>query len=166
MADLQSAFAQYAFFAWLLVLALALGALYWVMSLRRRLLHLSQRYLNLTKGVDGATLLESLDRHLIEIEQLARRVDGVDSHCREIDDKLKLGLRRVGIIRFNPFGDTGGDQSFALAVLDEHGDGFVMSSLFGRSESRLYAKPVKGGRSKYPLTDEEEQAIIQASLMP
>ncbi len=166
MAAVQSTFAQYALFAWLLVLALALVALLWVISLRRRLAYLSQRYLNLTKGIDGATLLDSLDRHLAEIEQLARRVDGVDGHCRELDEKLKLSLRRVGIIRFNPFGDTGGDQSFAIAVLDEHGDGFVLSSLFGRSESRLFAKPVKGGRSKYPLSAEEEQAIIQASLMP
>ena len=56
-------------------------------------------------------------------------------------------------------------QSFALAVLDERGDGFVVSSIFGRAESRLYAKPVKAGKSKYALSDEEEQAIVQAALV-
>ena len=64
-----------------------------------------------------------------------------------------------------PFGDTGGDQSFALALLDEHDDGIVLSSIFSRTESRLYAKPVKSGKSKYTLSAEEEKAIIQAALV-
>mgnify|MGYP005843996423 CR=1 FL=1 len=164
--ELQSLFSQYALYAWLLLLTLVLLALFWLQSLRRRLAQLSQRYASLTKGVDGISMVDALGRHVSDLESLSKRVDEVAGHCRELDEKIRIGLRRVGIVRFNPFEDTGGDQSFALAVLDERGDGFVVSSLFSRTGSRLYAKPVKGGRSKYTLSDEEEQAIIQASLMP
>ena len=67
-------------------------------------------------------------------------------------------------MRFNPFSDTGGDQSFSIALLDGAGDGLVISSLFGRSETRVFAKPVQGGQSKYTLTDEEQEAIQLAGL--
>ena len=133
-------------------------------GVRRRLAFLAHRYGNLTKGVDPANLLDAVDRHVNEVQALAQRVDGVTGDCQNLDERLQLSLRRVGLIRYNPFGDTGGDQSFALAILDEHDDGIVLSSIFGRAESRLYAKPVKGGKSKYTLSAEEEKAIIQASL--
>lgn len=126
---------------------------------------MSRRYATLAKGVDGVSLLDALDQHLDEIGRLRQDVAEVATRCRALDEGLQLSLRRVGVIRFNPFGNTGGDQSFALALLDDHGDGVVLSSIFGRNESRLYAKPVKGGRSKYTLTAEEEQAICQASLV-
>jgi hypothetical protein len=161
---LQSLFAEYAPFAWLLLLALV-GLAFWRQnSLQSRLGVLSRRYSNLTRGDDDGTLLESLDRQLGEVHNLGLKVDAVAADCRELRESLQLSLRQVGLIRYNPFGDTGGDQSFALALLDERGDGVVLSSLFGRTESRIFAKPVKDGRSRYPLTAEEEQAIVQASL--
>ena len=59
----------------------------------------------------------------------------------------------------------GGKQSFALALLDCKGDGVVLSSLYGREESRVYAKPVKGGLSEYTLSKEEEAAVQQALML-
>lgn len=160
----QDLFAQYALYAWLLVLGLVFLCLFWLASLRRRVAYLAHRHGNLTKGVDGANLLDSLDRHMSEIEGLRQRVDGLAGHCQGLDERVQVSLSKVGMVRFNPFGDTGGDQSFALAMLDEQGNGIVISSIFGRVESRLYAKPVKAGKSKYALSDEEEKAIIQATL--
>ncbi|MDA8217415.1 MAG: DUF4446 family protein [Dehalococcoidales bacterium] len=165
MTELQQMFSQYALFAWLLLLALVLLALAWQSSLRRRVDLLSRRYVSLSNGVDGASMLDVLDRQVTDVRDLGQKVEAVANQCQALDEKVELSLRRVGMIRFNPFSDTGGDQSFALAVLDDRGDGFVISSIFGRAESRLYAKPVKDGRSKYPLSAEEEQAICQASLM-
>ena len=165
MSELQNAFAQYALFAWLLLLALVLLLLYWVAALRRRLDLLARRYSSLTKGADDGSLIAAFDRHVEDVQSLSYRVDALASTCQSLQEDVKLSLRRVGIIRYNPFSDTGGDQSFALALLDDQGDGVILSSIFGRNESRLYAKPVRGGKSKYTLSKEEDQAIIQASLL-
>jgi hypothetical protein len=66
------------------------------------------------------------------------------------------------LVRYNPFQDTGGDQSFALALLDKRGDGVVVSSLHSRTMTRFYAKPIKGGVSPLSLSEEEVQAVQQA----
>ena len=71
-------------------------------------------------------------------------------------------MQRLGFLRFNPFRDAGGDQSFALALADQEGNGFVMSSLHSRDVTRVYGKPLVGWESIYPLTDEEKQAIEKA----
>lgn len=85
----------------------------------------------------------------------------------EISNKLhalgQKSLHRVGIIRFNPFKDIGGDQSFALALLDGKNSGIVISSLHTREGTRIYSKPItKGESEKYALTEEEKQAIKTA----
>ena len=69
-------------------------------------------------------------------------------------------------MRYNPFEDTGGNQSFALALLDAHGDGFVVSSLHARNQTRVYAKGVKGGRSDAGVSEEEAEALRLAMTAP
>jgi hypothetical protein len=71
-------------------------------------------------------------------------------------------LQRVGLVRYNPFEETGGNQSFALALLDAKGDGIVVSSLHARAGTRVYAKTVAGGQSEAALSDEESEAVRQA----
>jgi hypothetical protein len=66
-------------------------------------------------------------------------------------------------VRFNPFEDTGGNQSFALALLDAEGNGWVLSSLHARSGTRVYAKAIREGRADGALSDEEAAAIKQAT---
>lgn len=69
-------------------------------------------------------------------------------------------FQKAGIVRFNPFSDSGGDQSFSLSLLSGHDSGFVISSLHTRQETRIYLKPVVNGKGKeFPLSKEEEQAI-------
>ena len=68
-------------------------------------------------------------------------------------------LQKIGMVRFNPFEDTGGDQSFALCLTDAQGNGFVMSSLHRRTESKVYAKPLTAWHSAYSLSVEEQQAM-------
>lgn len=88
-------------------------------------------------------------------EDLGRRV-------AHVEKELPRDIRRVGLVRYNPFSDAGGDQSFALALLNDHKDGIVLSSLYGREINRMYAKPIEKGTSKYQLSDEERQAIERA----
>jgi hypothetical protein len=71
-------------------------------------------------------------------------------------------LQRVGVVRFNPYHDTGGDYSFAVALLDASGNGVVLTGLYHRDRCRVYAKPVGGWESTYELIDEERQAIAEA----
>ena len=79
-----------------------------------------------------------------------------------LQDQLYYSLQRVGVVRFNPFDDTGGDQSFALVLTDAYGNGVVMSSLYRRGDSRLFAKPLTQWQSSYALSAEEQQAIDRA----
>jgi len=97
------------------------------------------------------------------------RVEAVDKRLRELDIEYKslavtngLASQKISIVRFNPFGDTGGDQSFSLAVLDAHDSGYVLTSIHGRQGTRVYVKPVDFGKSKYTLSTEEQQALTQA----
>jgi hypothetical protein len=83
-----------------------------------------------------------------------------------VERELVGAFSRVGLVRFNPFEDTGGNQSFALAVLDGNGDGFVVSSLHARAGTRLYAKSVSRGASDSALSAEEAEALRQAMAKP
>ncbi|HOW60578.1 MAG TPA: DUF4446 family protein [Candidatus Moranbacteria bacterium] len=88
----------------------------------------------------------------------------------EISNKLyalgQKSIHKIGIIRFNPFKDIGGDQSFALALLDGKNSGIVISSLHTREGTRIYSKPIiKGDSEKYKLTEEEKQAIKTATAL-
>src|SRR3989344_5821662 len=78
------------------------------------------------------------------------------------EQKCITGVQRVGLVRFNPFSETGGDQSFALALLNGKDNGVVLLSLHGREGTRVYVKPVKDGESTYELSKEERQAIEEA----
>jgi Protein of unknown function (DUF4446) len=71
-------------------------------------------------------------------------------------------LQHVGVVRFNPYHDTGGDYSFAVALLDAAGDGVLLTGLYHRDRCRVYAKSVHGWESPHTLTDEERAAIDQA----
>ena len=78
-------------------------------------------------------------------------------------EAMSQAISRVGLVRYNPFEETGGNQSFALALLDAEGNGWVLSSLHARAGTRVYAKAITGGRSDAGLSEEETAAIRQAS---
>jgi hypothetical protein len=80
----------------------------------------------------------------------------------EVREALVHAVQRVGMVRFDAFQDMGGQLSFAAALLDAQGSGMVLSSINGRSETRIYAKPVEQGNSRYNLSDEEQEAIRRA----
>jgi hypothetical protein len=156
--DLDRLFASYGSLLWavLSVAFVFLAVLH--LRLNGRVARLHQHYQRLVRN-GGTSLEEVLDRNLDQMDRTAVRVDELDKLCRAIDDQLQRAVQRVGLVRFNPFADTGGDQSFSIALLDAEGDGLVISSLFSRSETRVFAKPVQAGQSKYNLTTEEEEAI-------
>jgi hypothetical protein len=155
-------FAQYGFYLWLGLAVLALALIAWLALTEIRLNRLLRQYRTVFAGAQGGNLEALLGQNLEEGRRAAAKVDELATHYQQLAATLQHAVQGVGIVRFNPFGDTGGDQSFAIALLDAQGDGLVLTSLYGRAESRIYAKPVQGGQSPYPLTAEETQAIQQA----
>jgi hypothetical protein len=89
-------------------------------------------------------------------------VDALATRSAVLETVQRKAVQRVGLIRFNPFEDTGGNQSFALALLDRNGDGLIVSSLHARTLTRVYGKAVVGGKSEAALSDEESAALRQA----
>jgi hypothetical protein len=123
---------------------------------------LKERYNSLMKGKDGKSLEEMFSARLGELEEARRDIRSLKSGQSELTAQLALCVQKMGVVRFNAFEDTGGDLSFAIALLDEKDNGCVISSIYGRSEARCYAKPVAAGQSLYALSGEEKQAIIEA----
>jgi uncharacterized protein DUF4446 len=146
-----------------IVLALAILALAaWLLVLQRSESRLRSRLRRILSDNGSAGLDEVLAGQATRIEQLASRVDALTALQRELENVTGRSIQKVGVIRFNPFQDSGGDQSFAIALLDQRGSGVVVSSLHGRAETRIFAKQVTNGRSTHSLSDEEQQAIREA----
>jgi len=137
-----------------------------VVGLIRRGRNLGRRIESLTRGGDESSLEDVLGSHLDRVRQVVRDVEGVSARTTAVERDLVGAFSRVGLVRFNPFEDTGGNQSFALAMLDGKGDGFVVSSLHARAGTRLYAKSVNAGASDSALSDEEAEALRQAMAKP
>jgi hypothetical protein len=123
-----------------------------VTQLSNRLKPPPQRRLGAELGRSGLDLLDETSARLDEVDRLSRALGGVVRHC----------IQRIGLVRFDAFNEAAGEQSFALAVLDEDGSGVILSSLHARAGSRIYAKPVENGKSIYALSDEEEAALRSA----
>ena len=103
-----------------------------------------------------------LDQHVSQVREATGRVVELDALTRQLERSSRSHLQHLGFLRFNPFRDTGGDQSFAIALGDQDGNGVVISSLHSRDVTRVYAKPLVSWESSYQLTDEEQQAIQRA----
>jgi len=148
------------------VLAVAVVVLaVWVAWLQRSDALLRRRLRRLIGEGEGVGLDELLDRQFRRLDTVAERVEALNRLHHELEALSRQSLQKVGVIRFNPFADTGGDQSFAVALLDAAGNGVVLSSLHGRADTRIFAKPVQAGRSKHALSDEEQDAIRKALSM-
>jgi hypothetical protein len=133
-----------------------------VLWLTRQLNQLRKRVVGLTRGEDG-DLGDVLGAHLERVYELGREVDRLATRTGRLESGAVRAFQRVGLVRFNPFEDTGGNQSFALALLDAEGNGWVLSSLHSRTATRVYAKAIRDGRSDGALSEEEAAAIKQAT---
>jgi len=149
----------------LLVLALVAAVVLlgvWVALLQRSEAVLRRRLRRVLPQGESGGIDEILDRQLKSVESLSERVDALNKLHHELEHLSQRTLQKVAVIRYNPFSDTGGDQSFAIALLDSLGNGVVVSSLHSRTDTRVFAKPVQSGRSKFQLSDEEQDAIRKA----
>ena len=149
------------------ILAALIGAtlllLLLVILLARRVGRVDGRLRGITRGEEGGSLEDVLGAHLEKVYGLSREVERLVARTNALETAGLRAFQRVGIVRYNPFEETGGNQSFALALLDGEGNGWVLSSLHARAGTRVYAKAIRGGRSDAALSEEETAAIRQAS---
>jgi hypothetical protein len=112
-----------------------------------------------TASLAGDDAVGALLGRIDRLDQAVRALHATDNRQQV---QIEGSVRRVGVLRYDAFEDVGGRLSFSCALLDEHGTGVVLTSINGRQETRVYAKPVTQGQSTYNLSREEEEAIRQA----
>jgi hypothetical protein len=141
---------------------LVIGLLGWVAFLEWRHRQLADSFRLLMTGHGGADLETTLLDFVGRLNHNEQLTQAMDHRVTDLEVRLPYLVQHVGVVRFNPFADKGGDQSFVLTILDDHADGVVVSSLHGRTDVRVYAKPIVGGQSTYTLGAEEKEAIASA----
>lgn len=105
---------------------------------------------------------ENLKELIDQFKKLKENFEKISIELENLKKENKFNIQKIGIIRFNPFSEIGGNQSFSIALLDGNDDGVVITSLYTREENRVYGKPIKNGKSEYLLSEEEKIAIEKA----
>lgn len=103
-----------------------------------------------------------LTEQIKKTEKIEKDLENTIKQISKLEKNSQRSFQKIGIIRFNPFREVGGNQSFAIALLDLNNDGFIITSHYGRESNRVYTKEIKNGKSEYSLSNEEEKAIKQA----
>lgn len=149
------------------LIIIGLGVIFvWLITLSILFWKYSSHYNNLTKGAGDKNLKTILDNLLIDLEKSKRDLEGLKVLCTKIQKEGLLHIQKVGLVRFNPFKDTGGDQSFVLSLMDGNDTGVVISGLYSRSGTRWYAKKIAAGKGlDYDLSEEEKKALKEAGTI-
>jgi len=127
-----------------------------------RLFVLDRRLTRLLAGKTAGDFEELINEFVKTARRLDERTRLIAQEIDRINERLAKALQKIHTIRFNPFRDQGGNQSFATCLMDENGDGVVISSLYSRDKVSIYAKPLKQGQSEHELSGEEREAIDKA----
>jgi len=110
---------------------------------------------------------KDLEGVMAEISEKLEKINALneetEKYLKTVEERLQNSIQKVGMVRFNPFENSGSNQSFAIALLDEKGNGVVISSLYSREKVNVYAKPISGRQSEYALSKEEKEAISIAA---
>ena len=133
-----------------------------VLNMSWELSRYKKRYKKMMTGVESDNLERMLLSHIDETRHVAEENMRLNDELKKLSALLDTALTRISVMRFCAFEETGSDLSFAIAMLDAHDDGIVLSSIFGRDDSRSYVKPIEHGTSTYALSKEEQQVLKEA----
>lgn len=140
-------------------------ALIWLSILTVLFSQMLAHYNNLTRGVNSKTLKAVIENILKDIHAGKKDIEELQTMTEKLEKDGNLHIQKIGLLRFNPFKDTGGDQSFILALLNSQNTGVVISGLYSRSGTRWYAKQVVGGKgAEHELSTEEKKAVSEAKM--
>lgn len=145
-------------------ISISLGVLVvWLAALSLFLFRALRHYWRLTQGVTKDNLERILEKILKDIRIERETTNKLKEALGQLEQESEYHFQKVGLSRYNPFSETGGDQSFVLTLLDGKDSGLVISSFHGREQTRIYAKPIKGGKGDgYELSKEEKEVIKKA----
>lgn len=132
----------------------------WLIVLTFILLRLISYYNNLTRGASSKSLMSILDDLVKDLRLAQKDIAFLQKRCDTLEKEGFLHIQKIGLLRFNPFKDTGGDQSFILSLVDGNSSGVVISGLYSRIGTRWYAKRVLNGKGvDHDLSEEEKKAL-------
>jgi len=141
---------------------IALAALALSIALALRTGRMKRQYRVLSAADGRASFVEVVARKTEEVSELRDDVARLTAELRGTQGELREAIRHIGLVRYDAFGDMGGRMSFSVAMVDDHGNGFVLSTIHARSESRSYVKELRGGMAEVSLSPEESAAVADA----
>ena len=139
------------------LLLYAVLSIFWILTTEKRL----KRFFMGKKAKDLEDTIEILEDQIKKLNENKLRTS---EELININSKLRKSIRGLETVRFNPFSDQGSNQSFAISFLNEDEDGVVISSLYSRERTSIFAKPIKNGKSEYELTEEEKVVLSKAKI--
>ena len=134
----------------------------WLVVLSAAFLWLIYFIKKLTKGSKETTLIKILEKILTTQNQNLKEINLVQKEVGKLEDEGRFHVQKVGVIRFNPFKEIGGDHSFSLALLNAKDSGVVITCLHTRERTRVYMKAIKNSKGEHELSDEEKKALKEA----
>lgn len=138
----------------------------WLAIITYLFFQMRSHYDNLTRDTGKKSLSAILDVIVNELQLANKDIAKLTEQCDRIEKDSALHIQKIGLLRFNPFNDTGGDQSFILSLVNAHDTGVVISGLYSRSGTRWYAKRVVNGKGfEHELSDDEKKAIQLAKAI-
>ncbi len=136
---------------------------FWLVFLSIIFYNLFSHYQKLTKGDNKKGLKSVLEELLKDFKEESIKIEELTQEIQKLQKENLYNIQKIGLVRFNPFSETGGNQSFSLALLNGEESGLVITSLHSREMTRIYSKPVKKSKAEgYELSAEEKQAIKAA----
>ncbi len=133
-----------------------------VLIIFKALNRLESRYRKLTRGINNKNLEEIIVQYLDSMDEIKSLTENIRSEHRQIEDRIKGCMQKVSIIRYKAFEDVGSDLSFSVALLDYNNDGIILTGIYARNDSTVYAKPIDKGISRYDLSEEEKEVLNNA----
>lgn len=152
-------------FVWagmVVLLVIVLILLVTTVSLQRKMKRYEETHISLKTYLSGKSIDSLLEEHLSTMEIIKNQISDCTLRLGKIEKKLRSAVDCVEMIRFSAFENMGSELSFSIAMLNQEGDGLVLSSINNRVETRLYAKPVIAGKSRHNLSTEEKEVIYKA----
>lgn len=135
----------------------------WLALLTIYLRRQNQKYSFFTEGVNRKTIEEVLSNIVKEQRITKKDIAYLSQRCDNIERDGLLHIQKIGLLRFNPFKDTGGDQSFVLSLINARDTGVVITALYSRSGTRWYAKRVINGKgAEHELSEDEKKSLKMA----
>lgn len=139
------------------ILLLLIIAVFWI-------IHLEKKLKKILIGKSASSIEESLENISKDLTNLNKFKTELETYLVDVEKRLRRSVQGVHTLRFNPFKGTGsgGNQSFATAILNEEGDGVILSSLYSREHVSIFSKPVKKYIAEFELSEEEKEALLKA----